>query len=90
MLQFILVFMLQERGPRQNIWSGQQHKYFKLCCLLLLKMFSENRFLASLPPDYRDQIIERNVVKRGRTCILDEFVFLAIVTLNKAMKNLID
>ena len=38
-----------------NIWSGQQHNSysgwqdedFKLCCLLLLKMFSENRFLAS-------------------------------------------
>ena len=64
MLQFSLVFMLQERGPRQKtrlmtdiitfgvgnstiLKSGWQDEDFKLCCLLLLKMFSENRFLAS-------------------------------------------
>ena len=62
MLQFSLVFILQERGPRQKTRlmtdiitfavgnSGilnQDGKDFKLCCLLLLKMFSENSFLAS-------------------------------------------
>ena len=59
MFHFSFVFMLQERGPRQkprlvaNITtfgvgnSRILNQDFKPCCLLLLKMFSKNRFLAS-------------------------------------------